>query len=168
MKRLGRVIGCLAVAFIAAVGIYWWLYGTDQGLFPELRPELKVPPGYTLTFRDGPKFYTWVMTEDEKVGERHRSGIGMYFGHHPNLSAAKGAPERIAGRVCSKSVTWLVEQNDAANDPWVRRDAVLDYKHGSGFQTIKLHVWVWGQSEAQVAGLAKQLETLSIVFRQTE
>jgi hypothetical protein len=133
--------------------------------FPELRPVLDAPEGYTWEFRNGEDFYVWVLADQEMVGDRHRSGVGIYFGHHPDLSAATAATEKVAGRVAGKKVTWLVDRNEAGPDPWVRRDATLEYDHGPGFLTIVLHVWVWGQSEEQVAGLAARLEGLSFVDR---
>jgi hypothetical protein len=163
MKRRWWALAAAAVVAIAAYGGYLLLRGDGrrEGRFPELRPALDALPGYAWEFRDGPDFYTWVMAEGKKVGRRHRSGIGIYFGHHPNLSAAEGAAERAGGRVCGKKVTWMVDRSTDAADPWVRRDAVLSYDHGEGFQTITLHVWVWAQSEKQVAELTEQLEALS-------
>lgn len=163
-----RVVAVVTLAAAAAVGVCL-LLGRDsrrEGAFPELRPVLAVPPGYTLKFRDGPDYYTWVMTEDVKSGPRHRSGVGLYFGQHPNLSAAEQAPERIAGWVCSHPVTWWVERNVEPSDPWVRQDTVVKYNDGSGFETIALHVWVWGPTEAKVAELAKQLERLAFTPRE--
>jgi len=58
-----------------------------------------------------------------------------------------------------------VQRDPSAPVPWVWQDAVLEYDHGRGFQTITLHVWVWGQSDEQVTGLAERLEGLSFVAR---
>jgi hypothetical protein len=136
-----------------------------EGEFPELQPDLDAPPGYAWVFRDGPDFYTWVLAEGEKVGRRHPSGVGIYFGLHPNVPAAERSSERVPGRVCGTRADWLVERTQAGNEPWVRRDAVIEYEHGPGFLTIALHVWVWGRSEEQVAELARQVEELSFSLR---
>lgn len=167
MKR-HRLIITTVVLLAVVVGSYMLLLGTDamEGQFPELRPTLDAPPGYAWEFNDGPDFYIWLLAQSEKIGKRHRSGVGIYFGHHPNLSATEKATERVSGRACGKQVSWLVQRNQHTDDPWVRRDAVLKYDHGPGYCAIALHVWVWGMSEEQVAGLARQIEGLSFAFRQ--
>lgn len=165
MKRRPYVVAALAVGAAAVAG--YLAFGPadrSNGRFPELRPVLDPPPHYAWEFHDGPDFYVWVLADPEVVRDRARSGIGIYFGLHPNLDSAKGATERVPGRVGTQKVTWLIERADGA-DAWVRRDAVLDYDHGREFLPIRLHVWVWGPSDEQVAGLAGRLEGLSFTSR---
>jgi hypothetical protein len=133
--------------------------------FPELQPALDVPPGYSFDFRDGPDFYTWIIAEARKVGARPRSGVGMYIGLHPDISHTQGTVERAAGKVCGRSVTWMIERAGDANEPWIRQDAVFQYEHGAGYRAVALHVWVWGPTSEVVAGLAKRLETMKLVAR---
>jgi hypothetical protein len=155
---------CGQLVIVAVLG----LAGCDErstGQFPELRPVLEAPDGYTLTFRDGPDFYTWVLAEDRKVGGRHRSGVGIYFGLYPNLKVDESTADRLEGRLCSRDVVWWVERSDDPKDPWIRRDVVIDYEHGPGFRPIKLHCWIWGQTEEQVGTLARRVGMLSFVDR---
>jgi hypothetical protein len=136
-----------------------------QGAFPELRPVLNAPKGFSLTFKDGPDFYTWVLAEDKKEGDR-RSGIGIYFGQQPNLEHVdKKTAKRVKGKVCFQEVSWWVEARNDPNTPSVRRDVVIAYDNGKGFRAIQLHLWVWGPTEKEVAALARQLETLKFVAR---
>jgi hypothetical protein len=139
---------------------------TPNGVFPELRPLLDVPEGYTLTFRDGPDFYVWVMTDNVQVGERYRSGIGMYFGLHPNPRVDEASARQIRGQLCSRQVIWWVERIDSGQNPWVRRDAVIKYEHGKGFLPILLHVWIWGETDDRVAELARHVESLQFSKRE--
>jgi len=148
-----------AVAFLAGEAL-----GGDA--FPDLRPELKAPKGYTLTYKKGPDFYTWVLSEDEKAGEKRASGIGIYFGLHPDMEHVdKKTAKQVNGTVCSQKVSWWVEVAGEAKPRSVRRDVVITYNHGKGFIPLELHFWVWGPTEEAVAGLAKQLESLKFVER---
>jgi hypothetical protein len=160
------VIAVVAL-FIVGGGIYLFA-GRNHPVaerFPELQPDLAAPPGYKWEFRDGPDFYVWVLSEPKEAGKRARSGIGVYVGHFPNPSKTAAAEGQIAGRVCGRDVTWLVERSDTEADPWVRRDAVIEYVHGPEYTPVKLHVWVWGPSDAVVAELADQLAGLTLSSR---
>ena len=136
-----------------------------EGQFPELKPVIEVPAGFDLTLKDGPDFYAWTLAEREMVGKTHRSGVGIYLGHHPARSVAKNAQQQMAGIVCNQPVTWLETRKDDPADKWVVRDAFLNYNYGPGFMTISLHVWIWGQSDEQIASLVKQVEGLSFDLR---
>jgi hypothetical protein len=167
MKRRNKVIATIGVVLAAGLGAYLLFGETDRthGRFPELRPTTEAPAGYAWTFKNGPDFYTWVMSETEQIGERQRSGIGIYFGLHPQRSALESATEQVAGRAVSQRVTWSITRSNDTTDPWVQRDALLKYNHGREFQTIILHVWVWGQSDDQVTELAKLVEKIEFVNR---
>jgi hypothetical protein len=167
MRRARWLLIPLVLAAVGG-GLYLLAARKDRpaGQFPELQPDLAAPAGYKWEFRDGPDFYTWVLAEPAEAGKRSRSGVGVYVGHHPNPSKTAGAEGRVAGRVCGRDVTWLVERDAAAADPWVRRDVVLEYEHSPGYTPVSLHVWVWGPSEEVVAGLAGQLAGLTFSPRQ--
>lgn len=154
---------------VTILGVGWYLLPARSdrsvGRFPELKPDLVPPTGYAWTFRDGPDFYTWVLAEPADVGKRPRSVVGIYVGHYPNPSKTAGAEGRVAGRVCNRDVTWLIERSEVATDPWVRWDVVIEYEHGAGFTPVRLHVWVCGPSEDVVAGLANQLAGLTFSDR---
>lgn len=137
----------------------------DEGAFPELKPDLPAPDGYKWQFHNGPDFYIWFLAEPNPEGKRGPSGIGIYFGLHPNPSATAGADGRAVGRTCGREVTWLIERNDDATDRWVRQDALFDYDHGRGFRPLRLHVWVWGPTEEATANLLKRVEELKFVQR---
>jgi hypothetical protein len=166
MRRSRWLLVALALTVIGG-GVYLLAARNDHatGQFPELKPDLAAPAGYKWEFHDGPDFYTWVLAEPAEAGKRSRSGVGMYFGHHPNPSETAGAEGRVAGRVCGRDVTWLVERSDAATDPWVRRDVILDYDHGRGYMPVSLHVWVWGPSDEVVAELVAQLADITFSTR---
>src|SRR5262245_52221149 len=129
MRRSRWLLITLTLTLIGG-GVYVLAARNDlaTGQFPELKPDLTAPAGYKWEFRDGPDFYTWVLAEPAEAEKRARSGVGIYFGHHPNPSKTAGAEGRVAGRVCGRDVTWLVERSDAGTDPWVRRDVVLEYE----------------------------------------
>lgn len=139
---------------------------SEEETFPELRPDLKAPKGYSWKFEDGPDFYTWTLAEDKKEGEEARSGIGIYFGLNPSLEHIdEKTAKKVKGKVCSQDVTWYVNASDNPKDWGVGRDAVLTYEHGKGFLAIKLHVWIWAPTEKRVTELARQLESLKMVSR---
>jgi hypothetical protein len=168
MKRPLAIVAVVAAVALAGVGGYFLLFSDHVviGPIPQLRPAGDVPEGYTWELHDGPDFYTWVLTENEKAGDRVRSGVGVYFGHHPDLSAAKKAPRQFDGRAFSKKVTWMEESSADPKDPWIRRDATLRYHYGKGYGTIMIHVWVWGQAEEQVVSLTALAENLEFVLYQ--
>jgi hypothetical protein len=167
MKRHKRLIAIVGVVLVAGICGYLLFGETDRtdGQFPELRPALEAPAGYSWEFQDGPDFYTWVMAEKEMAGDRNRSGIGIYFGLHPQRSAVENAMEQMSGRAVSRKVTWSVTRSNESNSPWVKRDTFLKYNHGREYRTIGLHIWVWGQTEEQVAELAKHVENMEVVDR---
>jgi hypothetical protein len=167
MKRRNKVIATIGAVLAAGLGGYLLFGESDRthGRFPELRPTTEAPAGYAWEFKDGPDFYTWVMAETELVGERHRSGIGIYFGLHPERSVFEGVTEETSGRAVSQRVTWSVTRSNETTNPWVQRNALLKYNHGREFCTITLHVWVWGQTDEQVTELMKLVEKLELVNR---
>jgi hypothetical protein len=151
---------------VIGLGLAYASNGSAQEAFPELRPTLKPPTGYSWTFKDGPDFYTWVLAEGKKQGAQPRSGIGIYFGLHPNLEHIdKKVAKQLKGTVCSQEVTWWVQVREDRKWPRIRRDVAIRYPHGKGFKGIQLHFWVWGTGEEQVAELAKHLKTLRFAAR---
>jgi hypothetical protein len=161
----------LIVATLASIGggVYL-LAGRDDraaGQFPELQPDVAAPPGYEWKFRDGPDFYVWVLSEPTEGGKRANSGVGVYVGQHPNPSTTAGADGRVVGHACGRDVTWLVERSDVEADTWVRWDVVFEYTHGPGYTPVNLHLWVWGPSDAVVAGLAAHVSGLTFSPRKS-
>jgi hypothetical protein len=168
MRRRRLIVVVTVMTILTGVASYFLLRGDVwvEGDFPELRPAGDAPAGYAWNFRDGPDFYTWILEDNEKAGDLTRSGIGIYFGHHPNLSTAKKTTSRIEGRAFSKKVMWMIETNDDPKEGWTRRDTLLRYDHGKGYGTILLHVWVWGQTEEQMASLLGLVENQKFVIHQ--
>jgi hypothetical protein len=130
-----------------------------------VRPDLKAPVGFKWDFSEGEDFCVWSLTEKDSAG-RLRSAIGMYYGSHPHWFVTHGTTAQVAGRLCSRNVTWDVERSDSLDSFPIQRQAVLELEHREGFAPIYLHVWISGQTEEHVTDLARRLELMSFSSRQ--
>jgi hypothetical protein len=126
----------------------------DAKAFPELEPCLDLPAEYGKSFTDGIDFYTWQFVI--KKDGRH-SGVGFYFGFFPSTPQQCLSPLQVDGELLSKKIKWLAcKPKDRTFERW---DVVVDYEYGAS-KPIKLHVWIWDESDEQVQWLANKLVSL--------
>ena len=120
------------------------------GRFPELRPVNGLPDGLSWRFQDGPDFYIW-----RGLDEGSKSGVGLYFGHWPDFDGDVSRVE--VGRVGRDKVVWC-RTNDHTRG--FRAECLFVYLHDRKSIPLKIHVWVYGESEAEVNRFSSKLSTL--------
>jgi hypothetical protein len=136
------------------------LIGTRHAVPRRYDRTSRRPLEFKWEFSDVEDFCIWSLAEKDSAG-RLRSAVGIYYDNHPHWFVTNGTTVQIAGRVCSRDVTWVVERSEALDSFPVQQQAVLELEHREGFAPICLHVWVSGQTEEHVADLARRLELMS-------
>lgn len=164
-SRLKRLL-LLSTSIFLAVTIcllssYIFLRKNPISRRPDLEPVGGLPDGCEWQFQDGPDFYIYQANCPDDT-----SGVGIYFGNMPNFDLPKGVfPKdfpRKPGCVASRHISWIVldGKEDITVHPFYRT-AIFEYQY-SIYVPLKLHVWVFAESEGDLEELLHSLEDLRI------
>lgn len=129
--------------------------------FPELKPVGGLPDGYIWKFEDGPDFYLYYGTNLEDDS----SGIGIYFGLHPDFSIPEDA-EKDNGKVGAREVTWVIYDNYENYNRRYYFETLFEYKHDDDFFPISIHLWIYSNSDEELENLLKSLEKVRFEERE--
>ena len=100
---------------------------------------------------DGPDFYIY-------RAESKESGVGIYFGLHPNFQVDEKEKKESSHLLATK-VEWFQSKEESRFQQW---ETLIPYEHSPEFMKLKLHLWVWGSDEEQIKSLVSKLESLSL------
>jgi hypothetical protein len=122
--------------------------------FPELVPQDGLPAGYEWEFNDGPDFYVY-----RSENEDGRTGVGMYFGMHPNFEEKENVKKEV-GYIAGKKVEWSIDSSQEVGTPRHFRQTVFKYKHSKEYYEIQIHTWIYSDELEEVLDFQKNLRDL--------
>lgn len=120
---------------------------------------LAVPTAYELTKERGPDFDVWHLVP---ANEADGHGLGLYIGQHPQRLEPVTPVKRKKGAVGGRQVVWLVWSEEGV----IRQETQITIPRGGGSSPLRLHVWVWGETEEQVARMVQLAHELELVAGQ--
>lgn len=123
-----------------------------------------LPSDYSWTLREGPDFdvYYAQRANDETTG------VGLYLGNMPNFFYDENENISIddlpqeKGRLLSRNVTWIVEDETNLQGHTFFRETQFEYFHGVGFLYTEVHSWVYASNQEGLDELIESLDTLQL------
>jgi hypothetical protein len=66
------------------------------------------------------------------------------------------------GRLLSREVTWIVEDETNLRGSAFFRETQFEYFHGVGFLYTEVHIWVYASNQEELDKLIESLDTLQL------
>lgn len=154
------LIGLLSLVFLGALFITF----RQNPVLMRFVPHNGLPSGYSWTLSEGPDFDVYYA---QRATDK-TAGVGLYLGNMPNFFYDEN--ENIVvddllqekGRLLSRDVTWIVEDQNNLQGHTFFRETQFEYFHGVGFLYTEVHIWVCASNQEGIDELVEGLDTLQL------